>query len=323
MPSEALQAHVQTVFSEHIARVECPSSWEAAAIAGALSIEVRKATSALTFEHYPLLTDGRTAGQAFTARLSEFCRRTTMSVGRASPGVGLLGPAAELAKLQKWAASTNRKLLMVVGGTDLFGLEEDEILDAVRPSANVDVILTRTDTTAPKPGFRLPQWSGLDMSAFVETYLSRHRKALDADDASALLAHPLAYKLSYLRFVCDWLVSFARFETLPNALQQCLRVDTFAGLADCLMEKGREEMTEPVWSAIASAALGNTRGCTEAELISGTGLLAKDVYVGLSILSPMLEMWSGRIWRHRGQDWDALGNAILDQCAPWRSTAHS
>ena len=56
------------------------------------------------------------------------------------------------------------------------------------------------------------------MAAFVDAYLARHRKALDLEDAAALLAHlPLAADLSYLRFVCDWLVTFARFETVSDA----------------------------------------------------------------------------------------------------------
>jgi hypothetical protein len=245
MASEVLRTHAQTIFSDHIGRVECPSSWEAAAIAGALSIEVRRATSALTFEHYPSLVGGGHAALSFTARLSEFCRRTTLRVGSASSGAGSPGPAADLAKLQTWATSTNRRILIVVGGTDLFGFEEDEILQAVRSTANVDVILTRTDRDGPKSGFDPLRWSGLDMSAFVDTYLARHRKVLDTDDASALLAHPLAHNLSYLRFVCDWLVAFARFETLTDALQECLRVETFGDLAGCLIEKGRE-MTPPM-----------------------------------------------------------------------------
>ena len=127
----------------------------------------------------------------------------------------------------------------------------------------------------------------------------------------ALLAHPLAGNLSYLRFVCDWLVTFARFETLSDALQQCLRAKKFADLAELLMLKVRAEIDGSDWLKISKAVLSNKSGCAEADLIAGSGSRAADVYAGLSILSPMLEMWSGRIWRHHGRDWDALVKAIL------------
>jgi hypothetical protein len=240
-----LRARAQVISRENIGRITCTSSWEAAALAGALSIEVRKTSSALTFEHYPSLIGEGDAGQAFNARLAEFCRRTTRRVGRTSLGAEELGPAAELAKLQAWAASANRRLLIVIGGTDHFGLEEDAILADLRPSANVEVILARTDTGGAKTGFDQVQWSKPDLAAFVDAYLARHRKALDSEDAAALLAHPLADDLSYLRFVCDWLVTFARFETISDALQQCLRVKNFADLAGLLLAKSWAEMSDP------------------------------------------------------------------------------
>jgi hypothetical protein len=310
--AQLLQACAQSILRESIGRIACTSSWEAAALAGALSIEVRKTSSALTFEHYPSLIDEGDPVQAFHARLTEFCRRTIMRVGHTSSGASAFGPAGELAQLEAWAASANRRLLIVIGGTDLFGLQEDAFLEALRPSASINVILTRTDTSGGKAGFERAQWSTRELAAFVDAYLARYRKALDSEDAAALLAHPLAGDLSYIRFVCDWLVTFARFDTVSYALQQCLRAKKFADFAGLLMVKGRAEMSDGAWSRITKATLANARGCAEADLLSGVGLCAADMYGGLSILSPMLETWSGRIWRHRGRDWDALANALLN-----------
>ena len=49
---EPLRECAQAILREDVGRIACTSSWEATAFAGALSIEVRKKTSALTFEHY-------------------------------------------------------------------------------------------------------------------------------------------------------------------------------------------------------------------------------------------------------------------------------
>lgn len=117
--------------------------------------------------------------------------------------------------------------------------------------------------------------------------------------------------LSFLRFVCDWLVTFARFETLSDAVQQCLRATKFADLAELLMLKVRAEIDGGDWLKISKTVLSNKSGCAEADLIAGSGPRAVELYAGLSILSPMLEMRSGRIWRHRGRHWDALAEAIL------------
>ena len=149
------------------------------------------------------------------------------------------------------------------------------------------------------------------MAAFVETYLARHRKILDSEDASAVLAHPLANDLSYFRFVCDWLVTFARFETVSDALQQCLQTTTFSDLGGLLAAKGRMEMSDVHWRKFLQAILPDRHGRAEVDLKSQTGLRTTDVYAGLSVLSPILETWSGRVWRHHGQNWDALAAALL------------
>ena len=103
--AQSLRDCVQAILRDNLGRIACASSWEATAFAGALSIEVRKKTSALTFEHYPSLVDPVDAGQTFGARLSEFCRRTTNRAGiqdrghlgwlrmLRAPGVGELGQA--------------------------------------------------------------------------------------------------------------------------------------------------------------------------------------------------------------------------------------
>ena len=310
--AQNLPNRAQAILRESIARIACTSSWEATALAGALSIDVRKKSSALTFEHYPSLVGLDDAGQTLGARLAEFCRRTTKQAGNSSSGTGASGLAADVVKLQAWADSNKRSLLIVVGGTDRFGMEEDAILKALRPSRSLNVILTRTDANGSKPGFDHAQWSKRELAAFVVAYLARNRKALDSEDLDALLAHPLASDLSYLRFVCDWLVTFASFETVSGALHQCLRVEKFVDLAGLLKLKGQEEIGDDSWLKIAKATLANERGCVEADLIAGTGSSAVEVYSGLSILSPMLEIWSGRIWRHHGRDWDALAKALLD-----------
>ena len=263
----------------------------------------------LTFEHFPSLIEGD-AKQALYARLSEFCRRTTMRVSPSSGG-GTLSPVGELGKLQAWAASANRRLLIVVGGTDQLGLDEDAILADLNPSANVDVILTRSDAKGAKGGFEQAVWSKRDLAAFVDAYLARHRKALDKEDVAALLAHPMANDLSYLHFACDWLVAFARFETISYALRQCLKVEKFSDFSGLINTKGRAVMSQAAWSRITKIILGAGSGCAEAELNSVTGLGTADLFSGLLILSPMLESWSGRIWRHRGRDWDALADAVL------------
>jgi hypothetical protein len=194
---------------------------------------------------------------------------------------------------------------------DRFGNEEDAILTTLHSSRSVNLILTRTDSNGSKPGFRQVSWNKGELAPFVLSYLRRHRKSLDSEDMDALLAHPLAGNLSYLRFVCDWLVTFARFETVSDALQQCLRAKKFADLAGLLMLKVRAEINGGNWLKISKAVLSNESGCAEADLIAGAGSRAAELYAGLSILSPMLEMWSGRIWRHHGRDWDALAEAIL------------
>jgi hypothetical protein len=314
LPIEArpVREIAKAISLENIGRIACTSSWEAAALAGALSLEIRKASPVLTFEHYPSLMADGDAGGAFNTRLAEFCRRSTMRVGGGtSSEAGEFGPARELAKLQEWATSANRRVLIVIGGSDLFGDREDRILEALRPSASISVILTRTNTTRRKQGFDGVQWTTRELAEFVRAYLDRHRKKLDAEDAAALLAHPLSRDLSYLRFVCDWLVTFARFETISDALQDCLRAREFEDLAGLLMDKGQAEMSDRDWSRIIKATLANARGCAEADLISGAGLRPAEAHAGLSILSPMLEMWSGRMWRHRGRNWDALANALL------------
>ncbi|MGA7323520.1 MAG: hypothetical protein WBX25_03300 [Rhodomicrobium sp.] len=122
----------------------------------------------------------------------------------------------------------------------------------------------------------------------------------------------MANDLSYLRFVCDWLVAFARFETIPYALQQCLQVEKFSDFSVLLNRKGRAEMSDADWSKITKMILSPAQGCSEADLTSRAGAGIANLYSGLSILFPMLESWSGRIWRHRGRDWDALVNAVLD-----------
>jgi hypothetical protein len=38
---------------------------------------------------------------------------------------------------------------------------------------------------------------------------------------------------------------------------------------------------------------------------------AAQVYAALSILMPMLEAWSGRVWRHHRNDWDSLARSVL------------
>ncbi len=309
--SDPVRVYTQAILGKQNGLIACKSSWEAAALAGALSIEVRKVTSALTFEHYPSLVDAGDSDHAFIARLAEFCRRTTKRVGSASPGTGSLELAGELAKLQAWAVTAKRQLLIVIGGSDLFGLEEDAILEGVRPHTNIHVIVTRTDTFGTKPGFAQAEWNRRDMAAFVETYLARHRKILDSEDASAVLAHPLANDLSYLRFVCDWLVTFARFETVSDALQQCLQTTTFSDLGGLLAAKGRMEMSDVHWRKFLQAILPDRHGRAEVDLKSQTGLRTTDVYAGLSVLSPILETWSGRVWRHHGQNWDALAAALL------------
>jgi hypothetical protein len=234
-----------------------------------------------------------------------------MRVGSTPTGVGA---TSELAKLQAWAGSASRRILIVVGGTDFFGFEEDTILKALNPSANVGIILTRTDVTGSKPGFSQVRWGTHDIAAFANSYLARHRKELDSEDAAALLAHPLANDLSFVRFVCDWLITFALFETLSEILQQCLNVTNFADLGSLLMSKGRAATSEADWSKIAEAVLTAPRGCTEANLTSQTGVPSAHMYASLSILSPMLESWSGRIWRHRGNRWDALTDTLLSGC---------
>ena len=269
-------------------RIACTSSWEAAALAGALSIQSRKTSPALTFEHFPALADDD-AWQAFNARLSEFCRRTTMRVTPAHGAEASFEPAAELGKLQAWAASARRRLLIVIGGTDYFGPEEEALLAGVNPSANIDVILTRSDARGAKARFEEACWSKRDLETFVDAYLARHRKALDKEDVAALLAHPLANNLSYLRFVCDWLVAFARFETISYALQECLQVEKFSGFSELLNVKGRAEMSDADWFRIAKTILGPAHGGAEADLTSRAGVSIANLYSGLSILSPMLE----------------------------------
>jgi hypothetical protein len=93
---------------------------------------------------------------------------------------------------------------------------------------------------------------------------------LDARDTAALVAHPLAGNLSYLRFVCDWLVGFARFETVAETLQQCLGVTRFADLGQLLHAKGQSELGAGVWSRLTRVVLSNPQGCAETDVVSSS-----------------------------------------------------
>ena len=309
LPTEAalVRSLADIVARGRVGRFGCSSSWECTALAGALSIAARRTLSPLTFEHYPALT-GKATRQDFDQRLAEFCRRTTGRVGLPSAGAD---PASELQKLEAWAQKADRQVLVVVSGTDLFGVHEDEIITALRSSPHISVILTRTNTNREKDGFVAADWGADDCQAFVRSYLARHRKVLDARDTAALLAHPLAGNPSYLRFVCDWLVGFARFETVAETLHQCLGVTRFADLGKLLNVKGQAEVGAGVWSRLTSVVLSNPQGCAETDVVSSSIASAAQAYAALSILTPMLEAWSGRVWRHHGNDWDALARSVL------------
>jgi hypothetical protein len=296
--------------------IQCASSWEASALAGSLALRSRSDIKPIVFDCYLPLTPPGTRLADLVVRLAEFVQRTTGVGGGIEEAEGGQAILLQLKRLEGWTEENTRNVLIVVAETDLLGPDEAIVLDNLRATRRIEVILTRTEgpndlTDKCSADFRRVQWSDDDRAAFVRRYLQRHGKELDDGDIQRIIQHPMSSDLSFSRIICDQLISWSAFETLSRDLKAYLSVADFNGLAEQMHFQASETVTKEDWDSFVRAVFENERIRTEQELFAEARIGPSSFLASMAIVAPMLDSWAGRVWRHRGQNWSTIAKALL------------
>lgn len=307
LPAEYMPENLASGASGTIRVLNCRSSWEAQALAARLAVQ--RESTAISFAYHCALDPSL---ENLGHRLMEFAEITTgeaVSSGRVDDP-GLIGRLID--RLNNWAADEARSISIAVSETDLLDGHEGAVLQALQGKSHVEVTATRVhtpETGTQRESVTMFEWPPAVLEGFLRHYLAAHGKALDHEHTEAVVRHPLAGDLSFLRFYCDHLLSAATHHTLELETARLLRCETFADLSGVFAAR-IEAMCEPDDDWRVALRTLPASGASEEDWRQRSKLNPMSFARAQAALNPMLESWGD--WRRpiRGENWSALAAAL-------------
>jgi hypothetical protein len=281
-----------------------PSSWEASAMAGLLSLTHRR-TGASVLEHFCALESTKDPVRAFNERLLNFKNHITNEIGGSAHKIGSLDFTRHTsAAIGTWAARTKHPAVIVLADTPLLGEREGEVLDALRESLPDCCYVVRVGDS----GFGTPTYA----PDFLRHYLSLSGKTLDEDDQQVILGHPLAHDLSFQHFVADHLIDTASHASLHEDLSEISSAHTFSSLAEIVHGRIRRMcLPGDNWRRVLAHALSVT-ATSEEDLIRTLSLKPARYFRIQAALAPLFERWGSRLRLHQGASWAKLHSVLMN-----------
>ena len=276
----------------------CLNSWETAAMAAIAADSASRTGGRHVFEHYCALDSAPNRTSELFGRLIDFFGRV---LGRPTTiPSGTEGRAKRLAEqLERMNCTSANRISVVIGESDLLDADGLAVMSELKRVPGHQVLLTKTQTSDSEAAVR---WSPKERALFAELLLRRSGKSLDANLLDAILNHPLATNLYFIRFVCSFLDRWAVHETLQRELQLALSAQGSADMLGIVASRAQESGSA-TGAEIRRVLRHLEQSQTSVELqklLDSPDIGSRVAFEVKSCVPFLIEEWGGRWWLSRG-----------------------